>query len=140
MRHSDLTFRPGQVVTFDFDSTLLWWGVTRDEDGDVDEMFPAGQNPHTWPIFTAALDRGAQVNIVTSRMERLRAETERILDEWGVLDRLSGVHFTNGQPKRTMLSVLGSTAHFDDDEEELNDLPPGCEGFLAPIHPSWNEV
>ena len=30
--------------------------------------------------------------------------------------------------------------NFDDDEEELNDLPPGCEGFLAPIHPSWNEV
>lgn len=127
-----------RVVTFDFDSTLLWWGVTRDADGDIDEMFPDGKNPVIWPRFMRALDSGAQVHIVTTRLERLRGETEAILDQWGVLGRLAGVHFTNGEPKRRMLEVLGSGLHFDDDPDELSNLPPGCKGVLAPLHPSWN--
>ena len=133
-------FNDFRVVTFDFDSTLLWWGVTRDEDGDVDEMFPAGKNPVIWPLFLKALASRAQIHIVTTRKERLREETEAILESWGVLDRLAGVHFTDSQPKRRMLEVLGSQLHFDDDTEELDNLPPGCQGELAPLHPSWNVV
>jgi hypothetical protein len=126
-----------RVVTFDFDSTLLWWGVTRDADGDIEDMVPMGKNPDIWPRFMRALGSGAQVHIVTTRKERLREETEAILDSWGVLSGLAGVHFTDGKPKRRMLEVLGSQLHFDDDPDELSNLPPGCKGVLAPLHPSW---
>lgn len=128
------------VITFDFDDTLLWWGVTRDEDGEIEEMVPMGQNPHTWHRLMRALDSGAEVHVVTARQERRRADTEAHLAEWGVLDRLAGVHFTNGQLKRDMLEVLGSRLHHDDDLDELENLPPGCRGWQAPIHPSWGMI
>jgi hypothetical protein len=41
-----------RVVTFDFDSTLLWWGVTRGADGDIEDMVPMGKNPDIWPRFS----------------------------------------------------------------------------------------
>jgi hypothetical protein len=60
------------------------------------------------------------------------------LEEWGVLDRLAGVHFTEGQLKHDTLERLGSRQHFDDDPEELAHLPEGCRGIRAPLHPSWS--
>jgi hypothetical protein len=125
------------VITFDFDDTLLWTAVDRDEDGTYLDHNPVGQNPHVFPRLLQALDSGAEVHIVTSRRSRTRPEVLAWLEEWGVLGRLAGVHFTEGQLKEATLAALGSRQHFDDDPEELAHLPRGCRGVQAPLHPSW---
>ena len=89
------------------------------------------------PLLHAALDRGDEVHIVTTRMDRWREDTLTHLREWGVLDRLTGIHFTNGEWKAETLSALRVQVHHDDDQDELDRLPPGCVGVLAPLHPSW---
>jgi|688.fasta_scaffold49658_8 hypothetical protein len=126
------------VITFDFDDTLLWKAVVRDEDGSYVEHNPIGQNPYIFPRLLEALDSGNKVHIVTSRRSRTRPEVLAWLEEWGVLDRLAGVHFTEGQLKHDTLERLGSRQHFDDDPEELAHLPEGCRGIRAPLHPSWS--
>ena len=126
------------VLTFDFDDTLHLTAVIRDADGDIEDTVPAGVNPHIMPLLHAALDRGDEVHIVTTRhAHHWREDTLTHLREWGVLDRLAGVHFTDGELKRDTLAALGATVHHDDDPEELVDLPAGCRGVLAPLHPSW---
>jgi hypothetical protein len=126
------------VVTFDLDSTLLWTRAIRDDNGNVEDTVQLGASPHTMPLLLAALDRGDEVHIVTSRLARLwREDTLAHLREWGVLDRLAGVHFTDGALKRDTLAALGAEVHHDDDPIELENLPDGCRGVLAPIHPSW---
>jgi hypothetical protein len=125
------------VITFDFDDTLLWTAVDRDEDGSYVEHNPIGQNPYVFPRLLEALDSGNEVHIVTSRRSRTRPEVLAWLEEWGVLDRLAGVHFTEGALKHDTLERLGSRQHFDDDPEELAHLPEGCRGVRAPLHPSW---
>jgi hypothetical protein len=126
------------VITFDFDDTLLWKAVVRDEDGSYVEHNPIGQNPYVFPRLLEALDSGNKVHIVTSRRSRTSPEVLAWLEEWGVLDRLAGVHFTEGQLKHDTLERLGSRQHFDDDPEELAHLPEGCRGIRAPLHPSWS--
>jgi len=126
------------VVTFDLDSTLLWTRAIRDDNGNVEDTVQLGASPHTMPLLLAALDRGDEVHIVTSRLARLwREDTLAHLREWGVLDRLAGVHFTDGALKRDTLAALGADVHHDDDPVELENLPDDCRGVLAPIHPSW---
>ena len=126
------------VVTFDLDSTLLWTRAIRDDNGNVEDTVQLGASPHTMPLLLAALDRGDEVHIVTSRLARLwREDTLAHLREWGVLDRLAGVHFTDGALKRDTLAALGAEVHHDDDPIELENLPDDCRGILAPIHPSW---
>jgi len=65
------------VITFDFDDTLLWTAVDRDEDGTYVEHNPVGQNPHVFPRLLQALDSGAEVHIVTSRRSRTRPSSSR---------------------------------------------------------------
>jgi hypothetical protein len=126
------------VITFDFDDTLLWTRAIRDDSGNIEDTVPMGASPHTMPLLLAALDRGDEVHIVTSRLARLwREDTLAHLREWGVLDRLAGVHFTGGQLKLFTLAILGADVHHDDDPVELENLPDACRGVLAPIHPSW---
>ena len=127
------------IVSFDFDDTLEWNEVIIDPiDGEIEDTVPAGVNPHMMPLLHAALDRGDEVHIVTTRhAARWREDTDALLREWGVLDRLAGVHFTDGEWKDETLARLGVQVHHDDDEEELERLPEGCAGVLAPLHPSW---
>jgi hypothetical protein len=125
------------VITFDFDDTLLWTAVERDADGEYLDHGPIGQNPHVFPRLEAALDSGAEVHLVTSRRSETRPEVMHWLKRWGVLDRLAGVHFTEGQLKHDTLERLGSEQHFDDDPEELAHLPERCRGVRAPLHDSW---
>lgn len=130
------------VVTFDFDDTLLELAVKRDADGDIVNVHVTNRekNPRTWPRFLKFLGAGYDVHIVTSRNEngkKGRANVEYFLRKWGVLDRLAGVHFTNGKLKKDTLAMLGSYIHHDDDVKELSNLPDGCEGWKASIHPSW---
>lgn len=129
------------IVSFDFDDTLAWNEVIRDPaDGEIEDVVPAGVNPHIMPLLHAALDRGDEVHIVTTRHDRLREDTLSHLREWGVLDRLAGVHFTNGEWKAQTLASLRVEVHHDDDQEELDRLPSGCSGVLAPLHPSWGDA
>jgi len=126
------------IISFDFDDTLVWTRVIRDANGDIEDTVPAGVNPHTMPLLHAALDRGDEVHIVTTRMARhWREDTLTHLREWGVLDRLAGVHFTNGEWKAETLARLRVQIHHDDDQDELDRLPSGCSGVLASCHPSW---
>ena len=131
-----------KVVTFDFDDTLLEWRASRNDKGNIVEttISTTGINPQTWPIFLKFLDEGCEVHIVTSRSSRSRSKVETILKEWNVLHRIAGIHFSDGYFKRNILEKLGSSIHHDDDELELSNLPEGCEGWLAPVHHSWNEV
>lgn len=125
------------VITFDFDDTLHWTAVDRDEDGTYLDHRAIGKNPHVFPRLEAALADGNEVHIVTSRRSETRPEVIHWLKKWGVLDRLAGVHFTEGELKHDTLARLGSRQHFDDDPEELAHLPEGCRGVRAPLHPSW---
>lgn len=127
------------TVSFDFDDTLVWNEVIRDPvDGEIEDVVPAGVNPHIMPLLHAALDRGDEVHIVTTRhASHWREDTLTHLREWGVLDRLAGVHFTDGEWKAQTLAALRVQVHHDDDQDELDRLPPGCTGVLAPLHPSW---
>jgi hypothetical protein len=131
------------VITFDFDDTLLWKAVERDEDGEYLDHGPIGENPHVFPRLLDALDSGAEVHIVTSRRSETKGEVMDWLDVWRKhnpqLRRLAGVHFTEGQLKHDTLARLGSQQHFDDDPEELAHLPEGCLGVRAPLHPSWTQ-
>jgi len=138
-----------KVVTFDFDDTLLWTRVIRDEDGDYLEHVPAGENPDVFPIFLKMLsDPGVKVHIVTSRhgkhanpnapVPSSYTEVFDHLRDWGVIDKVAGVHFTNGNLKVGKLRELGSELHFDDDTEELEALRgAGIKSVQAYPHPSW---
>ena len=141
---------PGRkVVTFDFDDTLLWKAAIWDEDGDLDEVVDAGTNDEIYPIFIDTLSNpDVEVHIVTSRMGKPEDPTARIppsytsvfdyLRQWGVLDKLAGVHFTNGELKVAKLLELGASEHYDDDPKELEALEgTGIEGKQAFPHESW---
>jgi len=128
------------VVTFDFDDTLLWKRVIRDADGEIEDVETVGPNPEGLALLRQAIEDEDEVHIVTTRPERLRAETEGWLRKWGVLDGILTVNFTNGRLKRNMLEILGSQVHHDDDEEELENLPAGCRGVQLFPHPSWSQT
>jgi hypothetical protein len=127
------------VVTFDFDDTLLWKRYERDEDGEIVEVVVDGPNPEGLALLKRAISDGHEVHIVTTRFERMRNDTTEWLMKWGVLGGIAGIHFTNGQLKRDTLASLVSRVHHDDDEEELENLPPGCRGVQLFPHPSQTE-
>jgi len=124
------------VVTFDFDDTLLWKRYERDEDGEIDEVVIDGPNPEGLSLLKGALRDGHEVHIVTTRRSTMKGDTLDWLGKWGVLDALAGVHFTEGRLKRDTLARLGSELHHDDDEDELDNLPPGTRGVKLFPHPS----
>ena len=133
------------VVTFDFDDTLLWTRVIRDEDGEYVDHVPVGQNPQIFPILTRALRTpGVDVYVVTSRRATGPSVKEVFdyLREWGVIEQpqFMGVRFTNGNLKADTLVKLGSVRHYDDDPEELAALPPEIKGVQAEPHPSWTQT
>ena len=133
------------VVTFDFDDTLLWTRVIRDEDGEYVDHVPIGQNPQIFPILTRALQMpGVEVYVVTSRRATGPSVKEVFdyLREWGILEQpqFMGVRFTNGNLKADTLVKLGSARHYDDDPEELAALPPEIKGVQAEPHPSWTQT
>jgi hypothetical protein len=143
------------VITFDFDDTLLQSRAVFDEDGDFDHKeYLHDPNPEVWPELEAALERGDTVYIVTSRTPGSRnydspwetvtgkpatqkQDLEGWLRKWKIASQIAGVFFTSGALKRDKLEELGSQRHYDDDTEELANLPPGCEGVQAYPHPSW---
>lgn len=138
-----------KVVTFDFDDTLLWKAAIWDENGNLEEVVDAGTNDAIYPIFLKSLkDPNVEVHIVTSRKGKPDDPDAPVppsytsvfdyLRKWGVLGRLAGVHFTDGELKVAKLLELGASEHYDDDPDELKALEgTGIEGKPAPPHKSW---
>jgi acid phosphatase class B len=129
------------VITFDFDDTLLYTKAVFDEEGNYDHSEIIGKNPVVYPIFEKLLNNPKnKVHIVTTRSSSSRQKTEDQLRKWGVLDKLAGIHFTNGQYKKETLEKLGSSKHYDDDEDEIARMPDGCKGIKVEPHPSWTQL
>jgi acid phosphatase class B len=129
------------VITFDFDDTLLYTEAILDEEGFYDHAEIIGKNPIVYPVFEKLLnDPKNEVHIVTTRSSSSSQKTEDQLRKWGVLDKLAGVHFTDGQYKTETLQALGSKLHFDDDEDEIARVPAGCKGMKVDPHPSWTRL
>jgi hypothetical protein len=129
------------IVTFDWDDTLFYRQVQRDEDGGI--ILPAtpvgdGRHPEGWALFQRHLEAGDSIHIVTTRREEDRQFIQGWLHQWGAVGRVCGIHFTAGAGKRTALQLLGSGCHYDDDPYELAHLPPGCQGVELDPHPSWS--
>lgn len=124
------------VVTFDFDDTLLWRRIERDEDGEFIDVVDDGPNPEGLALLEKAINNKYKVYIVTTRSEKKREDTENWLRKWKVLDKIAGIRFTNGKLKRDTVAELGSQIHYDDDIQELDNLPEGCKGILLYPHPS----
>jgi len=132
----DNTTTERMVVTFDFDDTLLWRRIERDEEGEFIDVVDDGPNPEGLILLKQAINNGYKVYIVTTRSEKKREDTQNWLRKWNVLDKIAGIHFTDGKLKRDTLAELGSQIHYDDDIQELENLPSGCEGVLLYPHPS----
>lgn len=134
------------VITFDFDDTLRVTKADREYDPETGTwslegiIYTDDQNPVVFPKFEAALNRGDEVHIVTSRSwsKDTVEEMQAWLRSQGIT-RIPPIHFTGGALKHDTLARLGSRQHFDDDPEELSHLPRGCRGVQAPLHSSWTE-
>jgi hypothetical protein len=128
------------TISFDFDDTLMWiipcpeWGT---REGGLNETTVAAMRAHA--------DAGDKIIIVTSRHEKW----EHLDEPWrpstvaGFVAEhnlpVEEIHFTNGEFKAPLLVKLGVVKHFDDDEDELAQLPDSIEGVLVPEHPDWNK-
>ena len=110
--------RNGDVVTFDFDQTVVKSFLNHTEDGQ--ELYQyGGVNKEIIKRIKAFKKAGKTVFIVTSRLKHLEDGESSVK---GILSRLKidvdAVFYTDGQPKAQKLYELGSTLHFDDDPEE----------------------
>ena len=125
------------LVTFDFDNTLT---VSR-WDEEEETFVHVGPNLVMIQCLKAHLEMGNKVMVVTSRHQKHEdnppafndsPRVKQFLEEQGVLQSISGIHFTNGDWKAPLLDALDSARHHDDDQEELSRLPARCEGIFVP--------
>ena len=119
------------MITFDFDSTLVWteWvplqSVT-DEWGRPEESMTTWVHPHTIKAFKDALDSNEEVRICTSRFRNSECEEEinAFLDDW-IGERVK-IRFTNNRSKVDALNEMSViervTRHWDDDAKEIDDI------------------
>lgn len=108
------------IISFDFDDTLLL--TAPDEEVGLVEI---GPNPVMIRCLLEHARAGDTVIIVTSRHEK--HERNCPFPRTAVADfvkehelPVSGVFFTNGRDKASLLVSLGVAQHFDDDPFELS--------------------
>ena len=108
----------GKVVTFDFDNTIV-----KSFDNVIDQSESQGQfgglNPAIIERIKKFMKKGITVFVVSSRnvyQEVPESSIDTILKQLN-LD-VSGVFYTNGEPKAQKLYELGSSLHYDDDPRE----------------------
>jgi 8-oxo-dGTP pyrophosphatase MutT (NUDIX family) len=110
--------RNGDVVTFDFDQTVVKSFMNKNEDGQEQYQY-GGVNKEIIKRIKSFKGSGKTTFIVTSRQKHLDGDGNSVKS---LLDKLKievdGVFYTNGQPKAQKLYELGSTLHFDDDPKE----------------------
>ena len=116
------------IVSFDFDNTL-----TKTQWNPDDGWFTtdAGPNTRMLALLKDHLQLGNEVHIVTTRNKDKMKEVTEFLVTHGVHDDITGIHNTSGQLKVSKLTEIGVHRHFDDDHEELLNLPRGCSGVLV---------
>jgi hypothetical protein len=108
------------VFTFDFDDTLV---MTRPD--DEWGLVEAGVHEGNLATLRQLLAEGHEVHIVTSRHARWERSAHHpprtVIHEFLAEHELqvAGVHFTSGNLKWQTLMQLGSTHHWDDDEDEI---------------------
>tara|TARA_R100000406_G_scaffold70662_1_gene50942 strand:- start:298 stop:1371 length:1074 start_codon:yes stop_codon:yes gene_type:complete len=110
--------RNGDVVTFDFDHTIVKSFLNKTVDGEEQYQY-GGVNKEIIKRIKAFKQSGKAVFIVTSRQKHLEADesaVQSLIDELKI--EVDAVFYTNGEPKAQKLYELGSTLHFDDDPEE----------------------
>ena len=110
--------RNGDVVTFDFDQTVVKSFLNQTEDGQEIYQY-GGVNKEVIKRIKAFKRAGKTVFIVTSRdnhLEEGESSVRALLDKFKI--DVDGIFYTNGEPKAQKLYELGSTLHFDDDPEE----------------------
>ena len=110
--------RNGEVVTFDFDNTLVKSFLNKTIQGEEHYEF-GGVNPEIAKRIKKFKDSGTTVFIVTARDQGLDVEessVNNLLNRLGI--EVDAVFYTNGQTKAQKLYELGSKLHYDDDPKE----------------------
>lgn len=112
-----------KIVSFDVDNTIIklkWDSIENDfqrsKNGDQIET----ANDEIIQLMKKLKKDNFGIYVVTSRYESLREETEEMLDKFNV--PYSQLFMTNGALKANTLERLGVSIHFDDSEDELNEL------------------
>jgi 8-oxo-dGTP pyrophosphatase MutT (NUDIX family) len=110
--------RNGDVVTFDFDHTIVKSFMNKSEGGEEEYQY-GGVNKEIIKRIKSFKQSGKTTFIVTSRQKHLEDDESSVKS---LLNRLKievdGVFYTNGEPKAQKLYELGSTLHYDDDPAE----------------------
>lgn len=110
--------RNGDVVTFDFDNTVVKSFSNKTVDGEEQYQF-GGINKEIIKRIKTFKKEGKTVFIVTSRQNHLEnpeSSVKSLLRDLKI--EVDGVFYTNGEPKAQKLYELGSTLHYDDDPAE----------------------
>lgn len=110
--------RNGDVVTFDFDQTVVKSFMNKNTD-DQEQYQYGGVNKEIIKRIKSFKSSGKTTFIVTSRQKHLEDDDSSVKS---LLDKLKievdGIFYTDGEPKAKKLYELGSTLHFDDDPTE----------------------
>lgn len=110
--------RNGDVITFDFDQTVVKSFLNKTVDGEEEYQF-GGVNKEIIKRIKSFKQAGKTVFIVTSRQKHLEDDESSVKS---LLNRLKievdAVFYTEGEPKAQKLYELGSTLHYDDDPKE----------------------
>lgn len=110
--------RNGDVITFDFDNTIVKSFLNKTVDGTENYQF-GGVNKEIIKRIKSFKQSGKTVFVVTSRDNHLEDDESSVKS---MLTRLKievdGIFYTNGELKAQKLYELGSTLHYDDNPEE----------------------
>lgn len=110
--------RNGNVVTFDFDNTIVKSFLNKTVDGNEVYQF-GGINKEIIKRIKSFKQSGKTVFIVTSRDNHLEDEESSVRSMMNRLNiEVDGIFYTNGELKAKKLYELGSTLHYDDDPNE----------------------
>jgi len=114
--------RNGDVVTFDFDNTIFKSFLNKTANDEEVYQF-GGINKEIIKRIKSFKQSGKTVLVVTSRQSHLEDDemsVKSILKQLNI--EVDGVFYTNNEPKARKLYELGSTLHYDDDEQERKDI------------------
>ena len=108
----------GNVVTFDFDNTIVNSHEQIGEGGEKNYEH-GGVNPYIVSLIKKFKQKGYTVFVVTSRHHAFELPNQTVAEQLEKLKiKVDGVFYTNGEKKAKKLYELGSSMHFDDDPEE----------------------
>jgi hypothetical protein len=125
------------VVTFDFDDTL----TQTQWDKESERFRYIGPNRSMMSTLLQHVEAEDEVHIIVTRLDpefiddpfSQPAPARWLHHQLGEKVKcLAGVHYTSQDLKWRLVHKLGSMKHYDDDQCELDALPPGCVGIRVP--------